>query len=178
VDSLTSIQIGALDVLTAAHVALSLAAIVAGLVVVRGLWQSTWLARWNAFFLATTGATIVTGFLFPFHGFLPVHGVAIGSTVALVATMFAIYGRQLVGPWRVVFVLGAVASLWLNVVVLIAQLFMKVPALTALAPTLTERPFWIAQAATGVVFAGLSVLLLMRFRHVAAPPPDRSAGLS
>jgi hypothetical protein len=159
-----------LDGLTAIHVVLSLAAIAAGLVVVRGLWQSTLPARWNAFFLATTGATILTGFLFPFHGFLPVHAVGIGSTIALVAAVFARYARHLAGLWRVVFVLGAVASLYLNVVVLVAQLFMKMPALTALAPTLTERPFWIAQAATGVVFAGLSVLLLSRFRH-ASPAP-------
>ena len=166
-----------LDGLTAIHVVLSLAAIAAGFVVVTGLWQSKVLDRWSAFFLATTAATIVTGFLFPFHGFLPVHGVAIGSTIALVATMLALYGRQLAGPWRVVFVLGAVASLWLNVVVLLAQLFMKVPALTALAPTQTEPPFWIAQAATGAVFAGMGVLLLIRFHDVATPPPDRSAGL-
>lgn len=153
---------------------LSLAGIGAGLVVVRGLLQSRLLARWNAFFLATTGATILTGFLFPFHGFLPVHAVGIGSTIALLAAVFARYARHLAGRWRVVFVLGAVASLYLNVVVLIAQLFMKVPALTAFAPTLTERPFWIAQAATGVLFAGISVPILRRFRN--APPAHALPG--
>jgi hypothetical protein len=38
-------------------------------------------------------------------------------------------------------VIGAVIALYLNAFVLIAQLFMKVPALRALAPTQSEPPF-------------------------------------
>jgi hypothetical protein len=159
-----SILFGARDFYTAIHVVLSLAGIGAGMVVVRGLLRSTWLDRWIVVFLATTAAATLTGFGFPFHRFLPVHAVGIGTAVALTAAIFARYGRRLAGPWRIVFVLGAVASLYLNVVVLVAQLFMKVPFLVTLAPTLTEPPFWTAQGATGVTFAGLAMAAVKKFR--------------
>jgi hypothetical protein len=118
-------------------------------------------------FLATTAAATLTGFGFPFHRFLPVHAVGIGTVVALAAAIFARYGRRLAGPWRIVFVLGAVASLYLNVVVLVAQLFMKVTFLATLAPTLTEPPFWIAQGATAVTFAGLAMAAVKKFRDAS-----------
>jgi len=41
--------------------------------------------------------------------------------------MFAFYGRGLAGAWRRTYVISAVISLYLNVFVLVAQLFMKVP---------------------------------------------------
>ena len=159
-----SILFGARDFYTAAHVVVSLFGISAGIVVVMGLLRATLLDRWSAFFLAATAAATVTGFGFPFHRFLPVHAVGLGTVVALGAAILARYGRRLSGPWRIVFVLGAVASLYLNVVVLVAQLFMKVPALSALAPTLTEPPFWIAQAATGAAFAGVAWKAVKKFR--------------
>ena len=162
-----SILFGARDFYTAIHVVLSLVGIGAGMVVARGLLRSTWLDRWIVVFLATTAAATLTGFGFPFHGFLPVHAVGIGTVVALAAAIFARYGRRLAGPWRIVFVLGAIASLYLNVVVLVAQLFMKVPSLATLAPTLTELPFWIAQGATGVTFAGLAMAAVKKFRDAS-----------
>ena len=162
-----SILFGARDLFTAIHVVLSLVGIGAGMVVARGLLRSTWLDRWIVVFLATTAAATLTGFGFPFHRFLPVHAVGIGTVVALAAAIFARYGRRLAGPWRIVFVLGAIASLYLNVVVLVAQLFMKVPSLATLAPTLTEPPFWIAQGATGVTFAGLAMAAVKKFRDAS-----------
>ena len=162
-----SILFGARDFYTAIHVVLSLVGIGAGIVVARGLLRSTWLDRWIVVFLATTAAATLTGFGFPFHRFLPVHAVGIGTVVALAAAIFARYGRRLAGPWRIVFVLGTVASLYLNVVVLIAQLFMKVTFLVTLAPTLTEPPFWIAQGATGVTFAGLAMAAVKKFRDAS-----------
>jgi hypothetical protein len=162
-----SILFGARDFYTAIHVVLSLVGIGAGMVVARGLLWSTWLDRWIVVFLATTAAATLTGFGFPFHRLLPVHAVGIGTVVALAAAIFARYGRRLAGPWRIVFVLGAIASLYLNVVVLVAQLFMKVPFLATLAPTLTELPFWIAQGATGVTFAGLAMAAVKKFRDAS-----------
>ena len=43
-------------------------------------------------------------------------------------------------------------SQWLNVFVLVAQLFLKVPSLHALAPAGNEPPFAIAQALVLLVF--------------------------
>jgi hypothetical protein len=54
-------------------------------------------------------------------------------------------------------------ALYLNVFVLIAQLFMKVPALKALAPTQSEPPFLVAQILVLLIFVGLTILAAKRF---------------
>lgn len=89
-----------LAMFTLFHVALSLVGIFSGFVVVVGLLSAKQLKGWTALFLATTAATSVTGFLFPFHKFLPSHGVGIVSLIALAIAIFALYGRGLVGGWR------------------------------------------------------------------------------
>jgi hypothetical protein len=61
-----------------------------------------------------------------------------------------------------------VTALYLNVFVLIAQLFLKVPALHALAPTGSEPPFAIAQLANLGLFLVLGTLATLRFK---APLP-------
>ena len=53
----------------------------------------------------------------------------------------AFYVFHLAGAWRRVYVIGAVIALYPNVFVLIAQFFMKIPALKVLAPTQSEPPF-------------------------------------
>jgi hypothetical protein len=55
-------------------------------------------------------------------------------------------------------------ALYLNCFVLVAQLFMKVPALKALAPTQKEPPFLVAQLIVLAVFIGLTILAAKRFR--------------
>ena len=87
---------------------------------------------------------------------------------------FAIAGRyafHLGGAWRRIYSVTAVLSLWLNVFVLIAQLFAKVPALKALAPTQTETPFKEAQLAALVAFVVLTILAAIKFH----PEPIASA---
>jgi hypothetical protein len=159
--------------LTVIHVVLSLAGIGSGVVVLRGMLRGARLDGWTAIFLTTSIATTLTGFVFPYHGFLPVHGVGVASIVALAVAIVARYVRRLAGQWRAMYAVSAVATLYLNVVVLVAQLFMKVPALAAMAPTLAERPFVIAQAALFVVFAGLAIAAVRRFR-VPVSSFDRS----
>ena len=152
--------------LTLVHVALSLIAILTGLVVARGLLASQWMPRWTHWFLWTTVATTVTGFFFPFRGFTPAFGTGIVSTLVLVPTLFALYGRHMTGAWRWIFAVGAMISLYLNVFVLVAQLFLKVPALRALAPTQAEPPFAIAQGVVLVVFVVLTIFVVRRFHPV------------
>jgi hypothetical protein len=55
-------------------------------------------------------------------------------------------------------------ALYLNVFVLIVQLFLKVPALHALAPTQAEAPFVAAQAVTMVAFIVLGYFAVHRFK--------------
>jgi hypothetical protein len=150
------------------HVALSLVGILAGLVVVFGLIAGKWLNGWTGLFLTTTVATSATGFLFPYHGFKPSYAVGIVSLLVLAIAIFAFYGRGLAGAWRRTYVISAVISLYLNVFVLIAQLFMKVPALKALAPTQAEPPFLVTQVVVMVVFIVLGFLAGKRFPAEAA----------
>lgn len=149
------------------HVAVSLVAIAAGFVVVFGLLADRRLDRWTAFFLATTVLTSVTGFLFPFNGITPAHGVGFVSLVTLAVALYARYRHSLAGVWRRVYVVAAVVSLYFNVFVLVAQAFQKVPALHSLAPNGSEPPFAAAQALTLAAFVALGWLGVKRFRDRA-----------
>lgn len=158
-----------LAVLTLVHVVISLIGIVSGLVVTYGLLRSQRMDGWTSIFLVTTVATSVTGYFFPFHKLLPSH---ILGAISLVLLAFAIAGRyrfQLARAWRRIYSVTAILSLWLNVFVLIAQLFMKVPALHSVAPTGSEPPFLIAQTAVMIIFIALAVLAAKNFRRDALP---------
>src|SRR6476646_2616531 len=116
-----------LAIFTLVHVAISLAAIVAGFVVAYGLLAGKRLDGWSAFFLVTTVLTSVTGFFFPVDHFMPSHAVGIVSLLLLGVAVYARYPRHLAGSWRTAYVVGAVAALYLNVFVGVVQTFQKVP---------------------------------------------------
>jgi hypothetical protein len=145
------------------HVVSSLVGIFAGFVVLSALLSVKQSNGWTAAFLVTTAATSVTGFMFPFHKFMPSHAVGIVSLLVLAVTIPALYVFHLAGPWRRTYVIGAVISLYLNVFVLIAQLFMKIPALKALAPTQSEPPFLGTQVVVMLIFIVLGFLAARRF---------------
>ncbi|WP_165223906.1 hypothetical protein [Aquisphaera insulae] len=153
-----------LEALTFGHVAISLAAIAAGFVVAFGMMTGRRLDRWTAFFLATTIATSVTGFLFPFKGITP--GIVFGvlSLILLAAALYARYARGLIGAHRGLYVVTAMLAFYLNFIVLIVQSFQKVPALKALAPTQSEAPFLAVQllALAGFLFMGYRSLVGFR----------------
>src|SRR5271169_5467833 len=111
----------ALPAYTIIHVAISLAAIASGFVVLFGMISNKPLDGWTAFFLATTVATSVTGFGFPIKGMTP--GIAFGviSLVVLAAVIYARFPGHLAGGWRRVYVIGAVFAFYLNFVILIVQ---------------------------------------------------------
>jgi len=157
-----------LSAFTLFHVILSLVGIGSGFVVTYGLLESKRLDRWTAVFLSTTALTSVTGFLFPVRHFMPSHGVGIVSLIVLAFAILARYRYRLAGAWRRTYAVTAVVALYLNVFVLIAQLFMKVPALRALAPTQSEGPFKLSQLAALAIFAALAVRAAMKF-HAESP---------
>lgn len=68
---------------TLVHVAISLIGIASGLVALYGLLSSRALAGWTLLFIATTAATNLTGFLFPFNGITP--------AIAVVALYFNVF---------------------------------------------------------------------------------------
>ena len=154
-------SVGAFTVL---HVVITLVAIGSGLIVVGGMFASHKLPVTTALFLFTTALTSVTGFLFPIHGFTPALGVGIVACVILAVALFALYKEHLTGAWRRIYVITAVASLYLNVFVLVVQSFVKVSALNALAPTQSEPPFAITQAVVLAIFILIALIAVVRFR--------------
>src|SRR5882672_6441455 len=115
--------------LTIVHVAISLVGIGAGFVVMWGLLVSTRLNTWTAIFLAATTVTSVTGFFFPVERFTPALAVGILSLIVLAPALASRYYYDLVGSWRRTFVVTAMIAQYLNVFVLIAQAFQKIPSL-------------------------------------------------
>lgn len=153
------------------HVLLSLAGIVAGFVVFADFLAARFRGGWTATFLVTTGATSVTGFLFPIHGFTPALGLGGLSLVVLAVAVYALRARRLAGRWRGVYVVTALLAQYFNVFVLVVQSFQKIPALHALAPTQQEPPFAIAQGLVLVGFLVFGVRAVRRFKP-AAPAAD------
>jgi hypothetical protein len=152
-----------LSPLTFVHVVLSLVGIAAGFVVAFGLIVAKPLHSWTALFLSTTLLTSATGFLLPASHFMPSHAIGILSLVVLAIAIFARYARNLSGGWRRTYVITAMISQYLNVFVLVAQLFMKVPALKAIAPTGSEPPFLVSQVTVMIFFIILTILAAKKF---------------
>jgi hypothetical protein len=146
------------------HVVLSLIGIASGLVVLYGLLNGNALSSWTALFLAATILTGVTGFPLEPFGFDPARKVGIILLVLLGAAVFARYLFNLSGAWRWVYVVSAVAALYLNVFVGIVQAFQKLPFLQSLAPTQAEPPFQITQLAVLAIFVVLGIVAVVRFR--------------
>jgi hypothetical protein len=153
-----------LPMFTLIHVVISVLGIIAGLVVVGGLMAGARLDGWTAFFLATTILTSATGFGFPFTQVSPPHVVGVLSLVILAVCLAARYWKQLAGGWRATYVATAVAALYLNVFVLVVQLFVKTPPLAQLAPTQQEAPFAVTQALVFSLFVWLGWAALRGFR--------------
>jgi hypothetical protein len=152
-----------LSLYTRIHVAISVIAIAAGLVAVRGMLAARILHAVTSLFLITTLLTSLTGFLFPFHGVTP--GIVIGilSVILLLGAILALYHFHLAGAWRWIYVVCSVVALWFNVFIFIVQSFEKIPALHALAPTQAEPPFKFAQLLAVIIFAGLGFFAVRNF---------------
>jgi hypothetical protein len=146
-----------LNAFAAIHVILSLIGIGSGVVVIYGLINARALPGWTKLFLATTAATSVTGFFFPFNGFAPALALGVLSLVVLLIASLALYRHRLLGAWRRTYAITAVTAFYFNVFVLVVQLFRRVPALSAMAPTQSEPPFQIAQLAVLLLFAAIGI---------------------
>src|SRR5882762_1982773 len=139
---------------TLVHVIISLIAIVSGIIVMFGLLGSNRMPGLTAIFLLFTILTSATGFLFPFDKLLPSHIIGILSLVLLAIACIALYVMKLSGAWRWIYVVTAMISLYFNVFVLVIQSFLKIPALTALAP---------GNPPSGPVFAVVQGIVLVFF---------------
>ena len=151
---------------TLLHVIISLVAIAFGFVVMFGLLGSRRMPGSTAIFLAFTIVTSVTGFMFPFTHLLTSHIIGIVSLVLLAAACIALYVKKLRGPWRAVYVLTALISLYLNVFVLLVQGFLKIPALhdLALGNSPSASAFAVIQGGVLLFFVVVTVGAWRRFR--------------
>jgi hypothetical protein len=123
-------------------------------------------------------ATSVTGFGFPFEHLSPGHKIGILSLVVLAIAIVSRYVLYLAGAWRRTYVICAALALYFNVFVLVVQLFEKVPALRALAPTQKEPPFLVSQLVVLAFFVGLTIVAVKRSHDdpvSAAPAVGRAA---
>jgi len=156
---------------TAIHTILSLIAIVAGIGVMAMLLTNRKPNIGTLVFLIAAIATSVTGFLFPFTKFLPSHGVGVICLVLFVPALLAQYVYHFAGAWRWIYAICMAVNVYFLLFVLVTQLFLKVPALHALAPNAPdnpEPPFAIAQGILLVVFVWLIWKSAKSFRGVAA----------
>jgi len=146
-----------MSTLVLVHVVISLIGIVAGLVVMFAMLDSNRMAGLTAIFLIFTILTSATGFIIPpflTDKFLPSHAIGILSLILLAIACFALYSQNLSGMWRWVYVVTALVSLYLNTFVLVIQSFLKIPALSAMAP---------GNPPSGPVFGAVQLIVLAFF---------------
>jgi hypothetical protein len=150
---------------TLLHVAISLIAIVAGIIVMIGMLGAHTMPGLTALFLLFTILTSATGFLFPVAQLMPSHVIGIISLLLLALACVALYGQQLAGWWRAIYVITALLSLYLNVFVLVIQAFLKISPLSAIAPgnPPTGPVFAVVQGVVLVAFAALIFVAWRRF---------------
>jgi hypothetical protein len=153
-----------LQLFTLFHTAISVVAIIAGLLVVKGLIVSHGRQLWTILFLYTATATTFTGFFFPFNGVTPALVLGVISIVPITLAFLARYRHRLAGPWRGVYIISAVVTLYFNCFVLVVQSFQKIPSLHALAPTPSELPLQLTQLVTLVMFIVAGVVSFKNYR--------------
>jgi hypothetical protein len=145
------------------HVAISLIALVTGLIALIGWLTGNFSRGWTALFLVTLILTSVTGFPLPPFGLDPPRMVGILSLILLAIAVLAIYVFNVRAAWRWIFLVTAIAALYLDAFVGVIQAFAKLSFLHELAPNGSEPPFVIAQVVVLAIFVVLGFLALRRF---------------
>jgi hypothetical protein len=151
------------------HTIVSLIAIVAGIIVMFGMLSSKRPGGLTAIFLLLTILTSATGFLIPplvSDKLLPSHIIGGLSLVLLLIACIALYAMKLSGSWRWIYAVTALLALYFNVFVLVIQSFLKIPALTAIAPgnPPSGPVFAVAQGVVLVFFVLIIIGAVRRFR--------------
>jgi predicted acyltransferase len=149
---------------TILHVIISLIGIVTGFIVMAGMYTSQYNPSLTKTFLIFTILTSLTGFFFPFHGFKPSYVIGVLSLIALAIAWIALYKHRLAGKWRWIYVVSAIVAQWFNFFVVVAQSFMKIPALHAFAPNGNEPPFAVTELFVMLFFAAFAILAVKKFR--------------
>ncbi|MCW6512054.1 hypothetical protein [Lichenifustis flavocetrariae] len=160
------------QVFIAGHTLISIAAIIVGVFALRDVFRAQASSTSLTAFIVLAIATSATGFILPLHGVSPGVVISIVALIILAAVLLS-RGRLDESRWaRWVYVGGLVASEYLLIFVGVVQAFVKIPPLTALAPTQSEPPFTVAQGIVLVAFVLIGVLALRAFRPEGASFPS------
>jgi hypothetical protein len=154
------------------HVTLCFIALLAGAVVLVALCRGRRQPTWDAVLLLSTVLLSLTGFALPSPPGTPVPDPArilgIIELVVVVIAALAIYVGKLARVWHGTYITTMVLAVYFNVFVAVAQAFLKIGFLHALAPTGKEPPFLIAQLLTLVLFVVIGLTAFRRYRvHTA-----------
>jgi hypothetical protein len=150
------------------HTAISLVAIVAGLVVTAHLLRARVSRVWTDTFLVTAIATSVTGHFFPFSGVTPAMIVGAIALAILAVVLLARHQFRLAGAWRWIYASGVVASLYLLLFVLVVQMFRHIPFLQ---PYDGQAPFQAAQLLVLLAIVATGIGAVRRFRPAPLAVP-------
>ncbi len=131
---------------TVVHVVLSLLGVASGVLVL--LRPSASPKAWGltTLFLATTLAASVSGLLYLllFPRFHLGHWIGVASLLVFAPTLLALYRHRLAGRWRLVWVAGATALLYLNAFIAVMQAFAKIGFLAGMPSTTFVSPSLLA----------------------------------
>ena len=150
------------------HVALSLAGLGTGILVILSMLRGRLPWRLTNTALAALILTDITGFPLAPFGIDPARIIGIVSLVLLGVALLALHGGRLAGASRWLFPLAAIPAVYLDALVTIVQAFQKLPPLAQLAPTQTELPFIVVQGLTLAFFAAALATSLRVVRPQAA----------
>lgn len=156
------------------HVVLSLVALAVGLLVLAQMIGGRISAFWIALFLATNILTSLTGYPLEPFGVTPARVVGTLALALLAIALLALYAKRMQGAWRAIFIVTAMAALYLDAFVAVVQAFRKLPFLHPLAPTESEPPFLVAHIAVLLIFVALTSLAVRNTRaptHAMAGAP-------
>lgn len=151
-----------LHAFTVLHVIITLVELVAGIVVVLQLMAGV-RSGLTGLYLLSAALTVITGFMFPFHGMTPAIKLGVLSLLATLLAALAVYGFHLRGAWRRTYAILAVIILYFDAFVAVVQAFEKIGPLHVLAPTGKEAPFAVAQGLVLVVFLIVGFVAARRF---------------
>ena len=147
------------------HTLITLIAIAAGLAMLAGMLRNQRMDMVHSVFLLFSVLTAVTGFVIQFAPVTPAVIFGLLLSALLAVALVARYVQQLAGAWRWIYVVTALASLYLNCFVLVVQSFLKVPALHALVPGVPPAGplFGAVQGAVLLLFVVAGFLAVRRF---------------
>jgi hypothetical protein len=156
------------EILKFVHVVSGAIAIGAGAWMLFGALEGKLFKKWAVIFLKCAVVASATGLLFPSHYFLPTHWVAMSAVYVSVVAVLAwrIYG--LAGIWALLFALSTMLVWCLDVLVVIAHVFVM------LIPTQPKLFLIIMESVVILLFAGFGLFIVKRYRYSQVEPMVRN----